>query len=249
MFDILPETKRVRSKGTGIALTAALVIHVIFLSVVGVVNLMAVQPIEPPPIQVTFFSAAAPPPPPPPPPPRRPRPKPAEEAPKPQPVPEAQPSGPVQPVAVPEELPAAVDNAGDEGGDDYGVDGGVEGGIEGGVVGGVPGGVLGGVPGGANPEDPPLRVGGDVEPPEIVRQVQPRYPEVAKAARVQGLVILEAIINTEGQVEDVKVLRGHKLLEQAAIEAIYQWKFRPGRLNGKPVKVVFTLTVNFTLKG
>ena len=87
-----------------------------------------------------------------------------------------------------------------------------------------------------------------MRPPQIVSQVQPRYPEVAKAARVQGIVILEAIINTEGQVEDVKVLRGPDLLQQSAMDAIVKWKFKPGTLNGKPVKVIFTLTVNFTLK-
>jgi len=94
----------------------------------------------------------------------------------------------------------------------------------------------------------PLRVGGDVSPPKIVKQVPPSYPEVAKAARVQGIVILEAIINAEGGVDSVKTLRGHALLDQAAKDAIVQWQFEPAKLNGVPVSVYFTLTVNFTLR-
>ena len=242
MFDDLPETRKVRSKGKGKAFTFALIAHVVALTGIGVANLLALEQIEPPPISVVFLSAAAPPPPPPPPPPAKPKPK--EEAPKPQTEPK-----PVPQVAQPMEMPSTLpDVKTEEVAPDFGMEGGVEGGVEGGIEGGVLGGVDGGVVGGVEGSDEPLRVGGDVEAPEIVKQVQPRYPEVAKAARASGLVILEAIINTEGVVEDVKVLRGHPLLQQAAMDAIVQWKFKPGRLNGKPVRVVFTLTVNFQLK-
>jgi len=243
MFDNLIETKRQRVRGRTRALTMALVAHVVVFALVGIAQVWAVETVEPPSITVVFLSAAAPPPPPPPPAARKPPPKKPKEAPKPKPkpvpvvVPEI-----VQPDVVPDELPEKLDEEYSDAGFDYGVEGGVEGGIEGGVEGGFVGGVEGGV------SDEPLRVGGDVTPPKIIKQVKPRYPEVAKAARVQGIVILEAVINASGQVEGVTVLRGHPLLEQAAKDAIVKWKFEPGKLNGNPVKVFFTLTVNFTLK-
>lgn len=97
----------------------------------------------------------------------------------------------------------------------------------------------------------PHRVGNDVTPPRIVEQVKPVYPQEAKDARVQGIVILEAVIDARGVVQEVQVLRSHPshpMLEQAAIDAVRQWRFEPGRLHGKPVAVYFTLTVNFTLR-
>ena len=96
--------------------------------------------------------------------------------------------------------------------------------------------------------DEPFRVGGGVEPPQILSQVKPRYPEVAKAARVQGIVILEAIINKEGTVDDVRVLRGHPLLEQAAKDAIVKWKFKPRVLDGVAVERVASQIIEFNLE-
>ena len=128
--------------------------------------------------------------------------------------------------------------------------GGVAGGIPGGVVGGIPGGVVGGVVGGL-PEAPPppeaVRVGGQIKEPRKVKHVNPVYPDIAKMARVQGVVILEVTINPNGQVNEVTVLRGIPLLDQAAIDAVKQWVYTPTLLNGVPVPVIMTVTVNFRL--
>jgi protein TonB len=94
----------------------------------------------------------------------------------------------------------------------------------------------------------PIRVGGDVQASKLIKKVEPVYPELAKEARVSGIVILQVTINAEGLVEDVKVLRGNPLLDDAAVEAVRQWVYTPTTLNGEPVPVVATVTVNFTLK-
>jgi protein TonB len=131
-----------------------------------------------------------------------------------------------------------------------GLDLGVEGGVAGGVEGGVPGGVVGGVVGGL-PEAPPppqaVRVGGQIKEPKKIKDVAPVYPDIAKQARVQGVVILECTISPQGKVTDVKVLRGIPLLDAAAIEAVKQWVYTPTLLNGVPVPVIMTVTVNFRL--
>ena len=75
----------------------------------------------------------------------------------------------------------------------------------------------------------------------------PVYPQIAQTAKIQGVVILEAIIGKDGTVRDVKVLRSVPLLDQAAIEAVRQWRYSPTLLNNVPVEVVMTVTVNFTL--
>ncbi len=93
----------------------------------------------------------------------------------------------------------------------------------------------------------PVRVGGDVPEPRKLKHVNPVYPNMAKQARVQGIVILECTIDTQGRVSDVRVLRGVPLLDPAAIEAVRQWVYEPTRLNGVPVPVIMTVTVNFRL--
>jgi protein TonB len=122
------------------------------------------------------------------------------------------------------------------------------------VSGGGPGGVPGGDPtalvvGAGPPLAPagPIRPGGDIRPPLKVRNVVPAYPEIALAARVQGVVVLDCTINTEGRVTDVKVLGGPVLLQAAAADAVRQWLYRPTLLNGVAVPVVMTVTVRFTL--
>jgi len=95
---------------------------------------------------------------------------------------------------------------------------------------------------------PPVRVGGDIRQPMKVRDVKPVYPQVAQEARVQGMVIVEGLIDEQGNVADVKVLRGVPLLNDAAVEAVRQWKYTPTLLNGVPVPVIMTMTVTFTLQ-
>jgi len=90
---------------------------------------------------------------------------------------------------------------------------------------------------------------GIVTAPEIVKQVPPKFDERAKAARIQGLVVLEAIIATSGCPQDLRVYRAPVYeLARSSIEATSRWRFKPGALDGKPVKVHFTLTVNYTLR-
>ena len=110
------------------------------------------------------------------------------------------------------------------------------------------GGVVGGVITDTAPKDVPLRVGGDVKAPVVINRVEPVYPEVARKARISGIVIVECIIDKGGTVRDVQVLKGLPFgLDQAAVEAVKKWKFKPGTLNGQPVDVIFNLTVNFKL--
>jgi periplasmic protein TonB len=92
-----------------------------------------------------------------------------------------------------------------------------------------------------------VRVGGQIRPPVKTRDVSPVYPEIAQTARVQGVVILEATIDEQGRVSDVRVLRSIPLLDMAAIDAVRQWEFTPTLLNGAPVSVIMTMTVQFTL--
>ena len=139
-----------------------------------------------------------------------------------------------------------------------GVLGGVAGGVVGDVVGGVTGGVFGGVTGGvtgtARPGElpkqdaGPLRVGGNIKQPRKVRHVAPVYPDDAKAAHVAGVVILEITIGKDGSVSNARILRSVPMLDQAALDAVYQWAFEPTLLNGAPVEVVMTVTVNFTVQ-
>jgi len=92
-----------------------------------------------------------------------------------------------------------------------------------------------------------VRQGGDVQHANLVHQVKPSYPQLARTARVQGSVILEAIIDREGWVKDLRVLSGHPLLVRAACEAVQRWRYRPTLLNGEPVEVLTQVTVNFNL--
>ncbi|PYQ12307.1 MAG: hypothetical protein DMF80_19435 [Acidobacteria bacterium] len=92
-----------------------------------------------------------------------------------------------------------------------------------------------------------MRVGGQIKAPKKVRDMAPSYPEVAKQARVEGVVVLEAVISPEGRVNNVKVLRGNALLDDAAVNAVKEWVYSPTLLNGVPVPVVMTVTVSFKL--
>lgn len=99
----------------------------------------------------------------------------------------------------------------------------------------------------AAPPQPPVRPGGIVRAPQKVHHVAPEYPAIARAARVSGIVILEALIREDGSVSDVKVLRSVPLLDAPAVDAVRQWRFTPTLLNGVPVQVIMTVTVSFAL--
>lgn len=94
----------------------------------------------------------------------------------------------------------------------------------------------------------PLHPGGDVRPPLLIERVEPAYPETERKLRKEGIVILEAIITSDGAVDEVKVLKAaDPLLDDAAKRAVMQWRYRPATLNGRAVRVYLTVTVSFRL--
>jgi periplasmic protein TonB len=137
--------------------------------------------------------------------------------------------------------------------------GGVPGGVPGGVAGGSMGGVLGGVIGGTstvpvapiapkeNKPKAPVRVGGRVKEPKLVRRVDPVYPQLAVQTRMQGTVLIDAIIDEHGDVQEMHVVSGPPLLIQAAMDAVRRWKYEPTYLNEQAVPVQLNVTVEFRL--
>ncbi len=131
------------------------------------------------------------------------------------------------------------------------------GGVMGGVAGGIPGGQTGGVIGGivsstqvavphvAAPQR--IRVSSGVSRGNLVHQVQPTYPPIARTAHIQGQVLLEAEISKEGDVVNLHVISGPPMLQASAIDAVKQWKYKPYLLNGEPVVVDTQITVIFSL--
>ncbi len=137
--------------------------------------------------------------------------------------------------------------------------------IPGGVVGGVPGGIVGGVSSGAlsevlsntrsvpviakafDPTPKRMRIGSRVAEANLIHDVAPTYPPEAGRSRVEGTVVLMAVIGKDGTVRDVRVESGLPLLAQAAIDAVKQWRYRPYLLNGEPIEVDSQITINFTL--
>jgi len=132
-------------------------------------------------------------------------------------------------------------------------------GLVSGVPGGIPGGQMGGVIGGIISSTPVavpkvatptrVRVSQGVTQGLLIRKIQPNYPPLARQARIQGSVLLQAEISKDGAIENLHLISGHPMLAPAAIEAVKQWKYKPYILNGEPVEVETQITVNFTLSG
>ncbi|HEX6083094.1 MAG TPA: energy transducer TonB [Thermoanaerobaculia bacterium] len=258
MFDdvLIESAGKDKNKGTWITALISAVLH---LGIVGAIIAAGMYVKENPEVieqpMSAFIVASAPPPPPPPPAGsagsrpqvtkvETPRERPRQEF--------RQPSD--TPRDVPQvDLPRDDDSGAVEGGQVGGVKGGQAGGVVGGQLGGVAGGQLGGIVGGqlggTGTGDTPVRVGGNVKAPVAVTRVDPLYTESARRARIQGLVIIEAVIDRQGNVTEARVLKPLPLgLDTAALEAVKRWKFRPGTLNGQPVPVYYNLTVNFQLQ-
>jgi periplasmic protein TonB len=98
------------------------------------------------------------------------------------------------------------------------------------------------------PEASPIRVSAGVQEGSLIHRVIPVYPATAKIARIEGVVVLEAVISKEGMVNSLRIISGHPLLTQAAIDAVRQWIYRPTLLSLEPVAVVTTITVTFSLR-
>jgi protein TonB len=133
------------------------------------------------------------------------------------------------------------------------------GGVVGGVPGGIPGGTMGGVIGGIISSTPVavprvatpqrVRVSQGVSQGLLIHQVKPNYPPLARQARIQGSVVLQAVIAKDGSIQGLHVVSGHPMLTGAAVEAVKLWRYKPYFLNGEPVEVETVVTVNFTLAG
>lgn len=253
MFDdvLIESAGRDKKKGGWVTALISAVLHIVIIGAVIAAGYYIKENPEviQKPIQAFMVSAPPPPPPPPPPPAAG-----ASTTPKVTRIetPKEQPKF-HQPTEIPREVPqtAQTETASAEGGVTGGQQGGVVGGVVGGVIGGVVGGTLGGQLGGVlgGTGDRPVRVGGDVKAPVAIRRVDPVYTDVARKARIEGVVIIEAIIDRNGDVTDVRVLKPLPLgLDISALEAVKRWKFTPGTLNGQPVPVIYNLTVNFRLQ-
>ncbi len=241
MFEnsLIESSHRKGDHSKAMTLPVSIGVHGLVIGLALGMSIWFVEDVPEPPIPVTFYAAA---PPPPPPPPAAPKPA-AQPKPQVQKIVPIKPAEMTAPTIIPESIPEPLAEPEAEAPES-------EGGVEGGVVGGVPGGVLGGVVGGTGPGtgDEPLRVGGDVKAPVLLQKIEPGYPEAARKARMEGVVILEAIITSEGAVQDVKVLKSvNPLLDASAVRAVSQWKYRPATLNGRAVRVYLTVTVTFNL--
>ena len=230
-----PERHAGRTTAT---LVTSVVLHTVLVVAIAILPLLFYDSMPSQEALRAFFVQpleVVPPPPPPPPPPAAAR-LAVTQAPR----VEVQPTGFVAPIDIPTEIqPEELL--------DLGVEGGAVGGVEGGVPGGVVGGVVGGLPQ-APPPQVAIRVGGLIKAPAKLKHVDPVYPELARVARVQGVVIVECLISPQGKVTDVKVLRSIPLLDQAAVDAVRQWTYTPTLLNAVPVPVIMTVTVTFNLK-
>jgi protein TonB len=224
--------------------------HVMVISAAVLLTLMYTTDWRPPvpPMKVSAFVAAdpvAPPSPPPPPAPQRPASKAAPAGPQPPPT--------TTQFAAPVESPSEIFPEPAAAAESIGIEGGVEGGVVGGVVTGIVGGLVGGALSAPPPPSPPpvttpVRIGGSIQAPTLVHRVEPEYPDIAVVAKVRGVVILEATIGVDGTVESVRVLRRIKFLDQAAVDAVKQWRYSPLVLNGVPTPFVLSVTLNFSLK-
>jgi len=260
IFKDLPATFPEKDKFKKPSMLGSMIFHVVLITVVIVIPLMFPQTIADWQLKTLLVA--------PPPPPAAALPAPAEAA-----VPRAAaPKAPVQsvrdpgalvvPVMIPKDIAHVID---EPIAFPSGTAGGVAGGVPGGVVGGVLGGLLASNAGNdialpppppppltalpAPPPPPrpsePVRVGGAVKQPEIVKLVPPVYPPLAMKARVTGTVVLEATLTTDGRVDNIRLVSGHPMLVNAAIDCVKQWVYEPTYLNGAPVEVILTAIVKF----
>ena len=230
-----------RARSLSATLATSLAIHTALLAALVLLPILFYNAMPEPGATVRAFFVApvdmAPPPPPPPPPAAVARTA-HTVAPPVQPV---EPGRLIAPIEIPDEIKP-------ETGLDLGVEGGVPGGVEGGVPGGVVGGVVGGLPLGPPPAPTKVvRIGGAIVAPKIIHKVPPEYPPLASAARVTGVVIVEAQVDVHGRVKTATVLRGVTLLDEAALAAVKQWRYQPLLLNGEPTEFILTVTVMFSL--
>jgi periplasmic protein TonB len=240
MFDELVESSVIRKRtNTGWAFFLSTFVQVIVLLVLILIPLIYTQAL--PRAMLTTLLIAPPPPPPPPPPPA--------EIPKVvKPVVRLLSQGKLmQPRAIPKqvavfkeaELPPEAPITG----------GGVLGGLDAGLLGGLGAGPVIAAPPPPPPRQTRIKLGGQVQEAKIIARPQPLYPPLARQARIQGNVVLHAIIDRDGRVGELQVVSGHPLLVQSALDAVKNWRYQPTQLNNEPVEVDTTITVTFVLGG
>jgi protein TonB len=167
----------------------------------------------------------------------------SENAPKPDFVAPIETPQPVERPLEPETGVKPEDQFGSETGSDLGDALGMEGGVEGGVVGGVPGGVLGGMLGGTG-----TGVVMDYDsPPRQIKSARPQYPQEAFIKKIEGTVVVEILIDSQGRVARAKVIQSVPLLDAAAVQCVYQWVFVPAVKHGRPVATIAHAPVNFRI--
>lgn len=220
-------------------LVASLLVHVLIVAAVIIAPLLFTRTIDLSEFEQTFLVAPRPPAAPPPP-------AAAQQAVKAvsRPIPQ---QAVTQPVMIPAKIRVVHEEAPP-------VDPGA--GVIGGVPGGIPGGALGGIIGGTDtniaPPPPPshpaneiFRVGGDVKEPQVVYAPPPAYPPLARASRLEGTVIIDAVIDETGHVVEARAVSGPALLFQSALRAVVQWRYQPTILDGQPVSIRMHVTVHF----
>jgi len=223
------------------SLPAALVVHAMTIALVMAGQLWAVQPVTDPETPVVFveFAPPSPPPAPPGPQPGEPQQTPRQET--------RQPAEPTQPTTIPQQSatagppdPSSSSNV-------------VPGSVGPGSKIGIPGSVGNGPPVVVAPppdDTHPVRPGRGIVMPVGVHRPAPVYPEIARRARVEGTVVVEATIDRGGNVVDTKVLRDPGMgCGDAVVEAVRTWRYRPASFNGRPVSIILTVTVEFRLAG
>jgi protein TonB len=253
MFDLITgkteRPLRERSLGSRVAAILAHAAAITVLIVVPLFRLASVQPQLHTTLAFVATPAALPSLPPPPPAPEAAQPPDAPPAPKTLVSVVEQPARPADPPsAIQQELTGAgqVESS-------RGLEGGVEGGVPGGVVGGIVEGIGAPVAPASPPPAParsaaPVRVGGPIKTPDLLHRVEPVYSALAAATHLGGIVILEAVVDASGGVESVRVVRSAgALLDNAAADALKQWKYSSLVLNGVPASFVVTVTFRFSL--
>ena len=244
MFDLIAgHEKHLPSHATVPLLLSTSAQATVVVLIVGLPLLFMTEQLPEVPTMMAFVADVPAPPPPPPPPPMAAKPK--QAAPKPE------PAAATNQFIAPLEEPAQIASLPEDEGSDTGVPGGVEGGIAGGVVGGV----VGGLPEAPPPPPPPpaprapVRIGGQIKQPQLLKRVEPVYPPLAVKAHIQGVVILEATVDEDGAVTEVRLLRSaNPLLDREAEMALRQWRYSPLDLNGSHVPFVLTVTLSFFLE-
>lgn len=239
MFDtaLLESRRDSKGRGTGAGLPLAIGLHVAVLGVFVGASVWSVGEPPEPVIPVTFFAPPAPPPPP-----RGDGGHPRETT-----RVRHDPASTSETIALPAEPQPAVTSSEPDGPDDPGPATGQPPGDPNGAENGT--GETPSLGVGGESREGPRAIGGDVRPPVLIFEREPDYPEAARLAHKDGVVILEAVITAGGAVDEIRILRSaNPLLDAAAERAVRQWKYTPATLNGRAVSVYLTVTVTFGLR-